>query len=128
MLFCYSNVCDSKRVQDISNYLIIFVFSTLLCLDSDQYILYAGRFIARDSELFSDPKMNKFLRNLMIAKKIDDLYIDLTTAYICEFNLGRQACDEIEGIIRNKYVFIRNSGNFSISNFDICVTFLYILH
>lgn len=80
------------------------MFSSFIRLDCDQYTLYAGRFIASDSDLFSDRKMNNFLRHLMIAKKIDELCIDLTTAHISEFNLGRQACDEIEAIIRNKYV------------------------
>lgn len=86
------------------NFTKLVVFSSFIRLDCDQYTLYAGRFIASDSDLFSDRKMNNFLRHLMIAKKIDELCIDLTTAHISEFNLGRQACDEIEAIIRNKYV------------------------
>lgn len=71
-----------------------------MILDRDRYTLYAGRFISYNTELFSNHRMSKSLRNLMIQKKIDDLYIDVTTAHIQEINLPRQTCNHIESVIK----------------------------
>lgn len=75
-------------------------FVTFKSIDCERYTLYVGRFISHNSELFKDPHANKALRMQMIEKKIDDLYIDMSTADICEFNLQRSACDEIENLVK----------------------------
>lgn len=89
-------------------------------LDCDRYTLYAGRFIASNSELFQDQRANKGLRELMQRKKIDDLYIDLTMANIDEFNLQRTALHEIESLV--KYV----RRNFEFALHIICNNHLFL--
>lgn len=68
--------------------------------DCSRYTLYAGRFIATNSDIFKDHLSNKSLRKLMQQKQIDDLYIDATTSNITEMYLQRKACDEIESLVK----------------------------
>ncbi|XP_031631109.1 uncharacterized protein LOC116345667 [Contarinia nasturtii] len=63
----------------------------------DRYTLYAGRYIGNNKIL-----EHVYLRKLMAKKKIDDLYIDVTSANITEFQFCRKACDEIQSLIRSK--------------------------
>lgn len=96
---CKSKIAILFHLIDlrVSSYSIEIFFSITDC---DRYTLYAGRFIACDSILFNDIKSNKLLRTLMQKKRIDDLFIDATTAHIYESNLKYDACQEIESLIK----------------------------
>lgn len=74
----------------------IFIFIT----DCNRYSLYAGRFIASDSMLFASSKSNTNLRALMQQKKIDGLFVDATTAHICEANLKYGVCKKIKHLMK----------------------------